>query len=59
MKLKEMLWKDIEKWPYSALVEAKKYCDDHMQEFDQDTDDYAFWYEVREHINQQIEVKKP
>ena len=58
-KLKEVLWEDIKKWPYSVLVEAQQYCNNHMQELEQDSDDYAFWYDVREFINQQIEEKKP
>lgn len=58
-KLKEMLLEDIKKWPYSVLIESKRYCDEHMQELEQDTEDYAFWYDIREHINRQIEVKKP
>ena len=57
-KLIETLKTDIKKWNLDTLKEAYNFCVDHMQEADQDTETYAHWYEIRECIKEQLEVKK-
>ena len=56
-QLMEMLKQDITSWSRSSLVEAYNYCIDHMQGMSQGTVVYAWWYDLREAIDRELESR--
>ena len=56
-QLLEMLKLDLMRWSKESLVEAYNYCIDHMQGMDQRTEVYAWWYDLREALNAELEKR--
>jgi len=56
-QLLEMLKTDIKHWSHGALTEALDFCQQHLNSMDEGTEVYAWWYDLRESIRQQIIAK--
>jgi hypothetical protein len=57
-KLLEMLKKDLKKWTPEQLSIALEYCDGMCQDMDQKSVVYAWWYDLRKDIQEEIDFRR-